>query len=95
MTATQQAGSRVLLDIDEAACQALAVEPALVLEGARPRLLDEGQVEQAAVNLKRFAEQIDGERSGTPAFLAVICGKGYGYRRSDGVLVVPIGVLGP
>lgn len=57
--------------------------------------LGEGQVEQAVVNLKRFAEQIDGERSGTPAFLAVICGKGYGYRRSDGVLVVPIGVLGP
>jgi hypothetical protein len=25
----------------------------------------------------------------------VICAKGYGYRRSDGVLVVPIGALGP
>jgi uncharacterized protein len=43
------------------------------------------QVEQAAANLKRFAEQIDSQRSGSPAFLAVICGKGYGYRRADGV----------
>jgi hypothetical protein len=25
----------------------------------------------------------------------VICGKGYGYRRADGVFVVPVGVLGP
>jgi hypothetical protein len=57
--------------------------------------LGEGQVEQAAANLKRFSEQIDSERSGAPVFLAVICAKGYGYRRSDGVLVVPIGALGP
>ena len=25
----------------------------------------------------------------------VICGKGYGYRRADGVVVVPVGALGP
>jgi hypothetical protein len=25
----------------------------------------------------------------------VICGKGYGYRRTDGVVVVPVGALGP
>jgi len=50
---------------------------------------------QGATNLKRFAEQIDHERSGSPAFLAVICGKGYGYRRADGVVVVPVGALGP
>lgn len=63
--------------------------------GAIEIKLGEGQVEQAAANLKRFAAQIDGERSGAPVFLAVICGKGYGYRRPDGVLVVPIGGLGP
>ena len=44
MTASQQAASRVLLDIDQAARQVLAVESALLLEGARPRLLDEWQV---------------------------------------------------
>lgn len=63
--------------------------------GAIEIKLGEGQVDQAAANLIRFSEQIDHERSGTPTFLAVICGKGYGYRRADGVLVVPIGALGP
>lgn len=52
-------------------------------------------MEQASANLKRFAEQIDSKRAGPPLFLAVICGKGFGYRRPDGVLVVPIGALGP
>jgi len=63
--------------------------------GAIEIKLGEGQVEEAATNLKRFAEQIDSQRSGSPVFLAVICGKGYGYRRADGVFVVPVGVLGP
>ncbi len=63
--------------------------------GAIEIKLGEGQVQQASANLKRFAEQIDSERSGPPLFLAVICGKGFGYRRPDGVLVVPIGALGP
>jgi len=43
MTASQQAASRVLLDIDQSARQVLAVDPGLLLEGARPRLLDEWQ----------------------------------------------------
>jgi hypothetical protein len=63
--------------------------------GAIEIKLGEGQVDDAATNLKRFAEQIDSQRSGSPAFLAVICGKGYGYCRADGVFVVPVGVLGP
>ncbi|WP_255001842.1 ATP-binding protein [Cyanobium sp. Alchichica 3B3-8F6] len=63
--------------------------------GAIEIKLGEGQVEQAAANLKRFSEQIDSQRSGSPAFLAVICGKGYGYPRADGVVVVPVGALGP
>ena len=63
--------------------------------GAIEIKLGEGQVEQAAATLQRFAAQIDGSRSGSPAFLAVICGRGFGYRRPDGVVVVPIGALGP
>ena len=39
--------------------------------------------------------QLRNGRWGAPAFLAVICSKGYGYRRSDGVVVVPIGAPGP
>ena len=63
--------------------------------GAIEIKLGEGQLDQAATNLKRFSEQIDHTRSGPPTFLAVICGKGYGYRRADGVVVIPIGALGP
>ncbi len=55
MTASQQSASRVLLDIDQAARQALAVEPRLVLEGARPRLLDEWQVAPELWNQVRRA----------------------------------------
>ncbi len=43
--AQQLAASTVLLDVDLGARQALAVDPALVLAGLRPRLLDEWQVE--------------------------------------------------
>ncbi|MCT0200538.1 AAA family ATPase [Synechococcus sp. CS-1325] len=50
MTASQQAASKVLLDIDVGARQALAVDPALVLSGARPGLLDEWQVEPGLWN---------------------------------------------
>lgn len=44
-TARQVAASEVLLDLDATARQAAAVDPALVLEGPRPRLIDEWQVE--------------------------------------------------
>lgn len=44
-TARQVAASEVLLDIDEAAKQAVAVDPGLVLEGETPRLIDEWQRE--------------------------------------------------
>lgn len=43
-TARQMAASEVLLDLDEAARAAAEVDPALVLEGARPRLIDEWQL---------------------------------------------------
>jgi hypothetical protein len=62
--------------------------------GAIEITLGEGQVNRAATRLRRFAEAADPQRSGPPAFLAVICGKGYGYRRLDGIAVVPVGALG-
>lgn len=43
-TARQLAESEVLLDLDEAARGAAAVDPALVLEGVTPRLIDEWQL---------------------------------------------------
>jgi hypothetical protein len=53
--AQQLAASTVLLDVDLAARQALAVDPALVLAGPRPRLLDEWQVAPVFWNQVRRA----------------------------------------
>lgn len=44
-TSRQVAKSEVLLDIDEGARAAAAIDPALVLDGDTPRLIDEWQVE--------------------------------------------------
>ncbi len=59
--AQQLAASAVLLDVDPSARQAVAVDPALVLAGARPRLLDEWQVEPALWNQVRRAVDACGE----------------------------------
>jgi predicted AAA+ superfamily ATPase len=61
--------------------------------GAIEIKLGQGQVEAAAAGLLRFRHQIDTRRTGEPAFLAVVCGTGYGYRRADGIAVVPAGAL--
>jgi predicted AAA+ superfamily ATPase len=63
--------------------------------GAIKIKLGEGQVDAAAQGLLRSRQQIDTSRTGEPAFLAVVCGKGYGYQRSDGIAVIPVGALGP
>ncbi len=57
--------------------------------------LGSGQVEQAAASLRKLLEQIDTEVSGEPVALGVIVGTGYGHRREDGIIVIPIGALGP
>lgn len=54
------------------------------------RAIDEG-----AATLLRVAAKVDHERHGAPAVLGVITGGGYGYRRPDGVAVIPIGALAP
>ena len=60
-TARQQAASEVQLDVDENARQAMAIDPALVLAGDRPRLIDEWQIEPAIWNHVRRA--VDRRRS--------------------------------
>lgn len=57
--------------------------------------LGEKQVEPAANNLKKLAERIDAQKMGSASFLMVLTGGAAAYRRDDGVLVVPLGVLGP
>ena len=57
--------------------------------------LGQADVDAAARSLLRVAGNVDQARHGAPAFLAVVTGWGYAYRRPDGVQVVPIGTLGP
>lgn len=54
-TARQAAASEVLLDVDENARRAIAVDPTLVLAGPTPRLIDEWQVEPGIWNHLRRA----------------------------------------
>lgn len=60
-TARQRAASSVLLDVDDNARRAVAVDPSLVLAGPVPRLLDEWQVEPALWNHVRRAVDERGE----------------------------------
>jgi predicted AAA+ superfamily ATPase len=57
--------------------------------------LGPGAVDEAARTLLRVADRVDSSRHGPPAALVVITGWGYGYRRPDGVSVIPIGALAP
>ncbi len=57
--------------------------------------LGPGAVDAAARTLLRVADRVDSSRHGPPAALAVITGWGFGYRRPDGVSVIPIGALAP
>jgi uncharacterized protein len=57
--------------------------------------LGSNRIDEAAANLHKFAKRIDTDTCGPPAVLGVIVSSGYGYRREDGVQVIPIGSLGP
>ena len=57
--------------------------------------LGQGQVDSAAASLLTFATRVDTAKCGAPAALGVITAAGYGYRRPDGVHVIPVGALGP
>ena len=63
--------------------------------GAFEVKLGPAQVDQAAANLRMFADKVDTSKVGDPAVLGVITGTGYGYTRPDGVVVIPVGALGP
>ena len=57
--------------------------------------LNPGDTDDAAASLLRFAGNVETSRAGEPSALAVITSTGYGYRRPDGVNVIPISTLGP
>lgn len=51
------------------------------------------EYEKAARNLISFAQKIDTDKMNNPSFLMILTGAELGYRREDGVYVVPIGSL--
>ncbi len=58
------------------------------------KLGGEKLIEEGAANLKELYTKIDTEKMKQASFLMVLTGTGdYAYRRTDGVLVVPIGTL--
>ncbi len=92
----QSAGGRVLHYRDSTGLEVDAViESGIGPWGAFEIKLSPSRVDEAARSLRRFADRVDTDRMGQPAVLGVIVGGGYGYARPDGVMVVPIGALGP
>ncbi len=55
----------------------------------------EAAIEAAAAALLKLRHRVDHRHVGAPSNLVVITAAGFGYRRPDGVLVVPITALGP
>lgn len=53
------------------------------------------EIEDAAEHLIQLSEDVDTGKIGKPAFLMVLTGGQFAYRRKDGVYVIPIGCLKP
>lgn len=57
--------------------------------------LGESRTDEAARHLLKLADRVDQSKHGAPSFLMVITGSQAAYRRTDGVLVVPLACLAP
>ena len=77
----------------------LEADAVMTLRGGRYALfevkLGMSEVDDGAASLAKLADRLDTSLMGTPSFLAVLTPGGYAYRRSDGVLVVPMSCLRP
>ncbi len=64
--------------------------------GCEVKLGGAAALDAGAASLLAAAASIDQSVAGSPAFLAVVTAFGeYAYQRTDGVLVLPLGMLGP
>lgn len=61
--------------------------------GAIEIKLGAGHIDEAANNLLKFKDKVDTSKCGEPAFLMVLTGTNYSYKREDGVYVISIGTL--
>jgi len=61
--------------------------------GAIEIKLGAGYIDEAIRNLLKFKNRVDTKKCGEPAFLVVLTGTNYSYRREDGIYVVSIGTL--
>lgn len=61
--------------------------------GAIEIKLGAGEIPSAVNNLTKFRDKVDADKYGEPAFLMVLTGADYSYKRDDGIYVVSIGTL--
>lgn len=54
-----------------------------------------GEEDEAASKLIKFAKNVNTEKMGKPSFLAIVTATKIGFRRDDGVFVIPLGCLKP
>ena len=70
-----------------------------MLRGGRYALVEvklgASEVDDGAKSLLAVSDKIDQGIMGAPSFCAVITPGGYAYKRSDGILVLPISCLRP
>ena len=57
--------------------------------------LGAAQVDAAVDSLLRMRDRLELNTVGDPGTLGVIVGSGYGYKRPDGISVIPVAALGP
>lgn len=61
--------------------------------GAIEVKMGSNEFDKAAQNLIKFANKVDEQKMGKPSFLAIVSATEYAYKREDGILVLPLGVL--
>ncbi len=61
--------------------------------GAVEIKLGSNEFDKAAGNLRKFSEIIDTRKMNQPSFLMILTGTKLGYKRDDGISIVPIGCL--
>jgi predicted AAA+ superfamily ATPase len=84
---------RLMIVEDLPAWQTALRDSATLRKSAKRHFVDPSLA--AAASLKAAVAAIDTQIVGPPDALCVITGTGPGYRRNDGVAVVPIGALAP